>query len=435
MDNGIAPEENFAAVQAIGQYRELLRIHSGGPLDEAASAALAQATDRLAAQYARDKDPLRSLEIIALISLAVAAKVEAAKKVHLSPDRWLLFRAAPLVLLPSDIEREAAVTRLKSIKASWIGGYLVEAACEKENGQRVRKLAAKFAAKKISTASDLLLIAKNCLNQSELRSVMDVCLELTKLLQIHDPTGFGKAFEQLVNSIPDKILKDEVPEDISVHTQKLLLAILDHVARTDPLVLLDISIFKALERLFRLSATPNKAIGKIRDQLLGKIWTNARLIFATSRSFDREKIAGQLKWLSDYLPLRTVATRYYPHENFDEVIAPQPLNPKPADSVGIDGQLQDRIADLIRLVLINNEHVNSDEAGDVSACAATLANLTHVFIQGEVGDVVSFDPINQHLVEHGAELPSKVIIRVPGIGAKRSDGTTRIIQKQLVESH
>jgi hypothetical protein len=367
-----------------------------------------------------------------LIFLAKAAKVEKAGKAHLSPDRWKQFPAAPLTELPNNLEREAALKRLSTIKAAWIGKYLITAACDPRNGIQVRKAAAKMASRTVKETAQVLGTLPTLLLASDIALPLTTVFSIIKDMPFFDYTNFGPDFELAANAVEETITARQPDITVVLQAQKSLLMILDHVTAIDPAPLLEFATFKALAGIAAICHNAPKDIEKLKDQVIGRLWITAKLVISSSTTTRREEIIDQLRWLSGRLALTRSVCRHYPLERPDLILKQQSDPIESPTASDIYGAVQEGIAELLRLVSPNPDTTEPRVPNDVFSCANELARLTDVVNIGTCGEIVDFEPLKQYLTESDDATPKRVIIRVPGIGTTRKDGTFRIIQKPVV---
>lgn|GEM_PF-3454525 len=397
---------------------------------------LERIVNQLAAQYARDKDPELSLAIIATISLAAKAGNKAAKSVAFDRRRWDKSPPPSLVILRSEDEQLAALRALGSKSGQWLAAYALRTATDPALSKPVRTQARKVCAKRSNGPAELLSIASQQAAEGSLVDLLASVALLAPELAKSRVTGFVDALERLTEAVGARLAAGPTPAtDVEIRAAHLhLTTILECLARVDPGSLIEPSTMRVIVAIDQLrtktSARPCRRLGGV----LGILWSVARPVVASPGDALARDTAARLRWLSGIVPLLEAARANRPDEDaaraVENAAAPATLDAEE----GISHALVDAIADLVR-VLPNGASpmLDVDAIDELRGRIEACARLAGVEAIGQTGETLAFDPVTQFLDADDAVSPTRVRVVKPGIGARRTNGSLRIIRKPIVQ--
>jgi len=433
--NGPAHGDDVPSFELVESLRDWLRRPVPKP-ESTEAGELERIVNQLAARYARDKDPELSLNIIATIGLAAKAGNKAAKKVVFDRRRWDTSHPPSLGILRSEDEQLAALKTLASKSAHWLAAYALRTATDPTLSKPVRTQARKVCAKRAGGPAELLDLASQQAAEGSLVDLLASVSLLVPELAKGRVTGFVGALERLTDAVGTRLAAGPRPasdDDIRA-AHRLLTTILECLARVDPGALIEAPAMRAIvaidELRTRTSAKPCRRLGDV----LKIVWSVARPVVASPGDALAGDTAARLRWLSGTVPVLEAARTTRPDEDAAKALENAAAPAAPETDEGISHALADAVADLVRILPADAPPTLDVEAiVELRVRIEACARLAGVEAIGVTGEVMAFDPVTQFLDADDTVTPTRVRVAKPGIGARRTNGSLRIIRKPIVK--
>jgi hypothetical protein len=432
--SGSTGHEADAIAQSIARLRALIAIEKKErPGDW--QQLLAPEVAALSVDFSRQQNGAIGLAEIALISLAAAKGSVDAKKRALKPTRWV-DEPPPLLsdVLQTVDEARCGIKVLQPIKAPWVATYVLQELQRNKWPGLTAELVAW--ALKASVDVETFVRALNSVPVSDGPQYVDwitpVLQTTTKLLgKFAVPGGAALTTEaaELAARIERAIAAEAVPQEKAKKQTALatVVGLLAQVARAEAAITLQPSLIIAVQR----AKPPGKASG-------GALAADVESLIRQALS-----VLSVVAPLVDGITLeqlRAVWAGYRECSGRADQLLRAYIDQHPALSVvagsGADKERPRVANDAIEIILSNlvanwdDFFANQPEGPALAQIGARIEDvLEHHRIErfGAAGEVVPYDPFKHQLIDSGGEHTTKIEIVKPGLLARRSDGTLRVL--------
>ncbi len=391
--------------------------------------------DQLAAQYARDKDSELSLHTIAVLGVAAQAGSKSARKVAFNLGRWNECAPPALSILPTSTEQLSALKRLSTVTFYWLPSYALSIATNFDIDKSVRSQALKICAKHIPDQSKLIDLVAGQIQAGSLDDLLGTLFALLPAVSRGHGSALTASFDRLCTVVLARLEAQMTSDDGSAAGRcgDRLVAILEILVKTDPGALLTQASLRAIVAISRMRSLANARPCKRFDSILGTVWSIAHCTLTAHTEQSASDIAIRLQWVAQTTPLLKIAKTLRPDKDPNVLLDAACNVGQVANDFIVAHALVDSIADLVRLLPEDEDPgLDAHVVSDLIARIVTTARLAGVEKIGTRNEVLPFDPVTQFLDVSEGEAPLRVRITKPGIGARRANGSLRIVVKPIV---
>lgn len=394
----------------------------------------------LAVQYGNLTDDQAAFECISLIGLAqIKGNRDAAKK-SLKFGRWAEQPPPSLDRLATGQERRGAVKQLSAVRAPWIGVYVATAlgAVEQEPELTGYLLAWAYAASE-SAAGFLECMAaalRNGVGGQSVRLKLLLKLALKNLSSHRHPAGAhcADAFVQLASAAKEAVTKFTIPEKDAAALQEFVIQAVDLITAQEPVLLLNTGAAQAVGIADSILGKWSSGSKKYLESLSGRMLSAGCLIKVGHEDGAAENVGSIFKFAVKVLPLEKTAKRIPERQVLlKELLQGLRTNEEMSGPAGSAQDLQDHVASL--LVACDGDQGKfqlGTESSEIDLLIKAVASAASVERFGEKGREVPYRPLEQSLVEQSDSPPVSVRIELPGVRARREDGSHRVLIKAVV---
>lgn len=393
----------------------------------------------MAVRFPQETDEVEAFSAMALIGLAATRGVKEAKKRSLNLTRWS--KAAPpnIESLRDAQEQGAVVAAISKVKAPWVAGYLgaalsssvVDAGVLPDLLRWLRRETADWV---VFAGGPYATVITNCPDGAHALAVLKEGPKLLRHTTAVPVDRAGESLAVLTRAIAD--CSHRFAGDAKVAAPLLAggIAILEQAWQTLPTLLLQPALLNAIAQL-----------GNAMRGLKKPLPTCVELATLTTLSLISDSIKrfgdSAVRQFQPLVPLWSIAYPDFQKQLKQAAVAVPALNGLTSLEGATEvegGQPYEAEAAFASLLPAWEAFVaNLPEPGSAASLSLMMrraAGSVNVEMLGTVGEVVDYDPLSQHLVEAGGDMPRQVRVVRAGVVARRQDGSVRTLVQMLVKA-